>query len=79
MQLTRANFKKKRLTMKKKKKKKVSCYGVPTVAQWVKNPNAVAQVTSEARVPSLAQKLPYAVDVAIKKFLSLYLETKEYE
>ena len=49
------------------------------MAQWVKNPSAVAQVTSEARVPSLAQKLPYAVDVAIKKFLSLYLETKEYE
>ena len=28
--------------------------GVSTVAQWVRNPTAVAQVTAEARVQSLA-------------------------
>ena len=28
--------------------------GVPTVVQWVKNPTAVAQVTMEVRVQSLA-------------------------
>ena len=26
-------------------------YGVPAVAQWIKNPNAVAQVFVEAQVP----------------------------
>ena len=41
--------------------------GVPAVAQWVKNPTAVAQVTAEVQVQSLAQKLPHAKGAA-KKF-----------
>ena len=43
--------------------------GVFTVAQWVKNPTLVAQVTAEAQVRSLAQELPYAAGVAIKKMI----------
>ena len=35
--------------------------GVPTVAQWVKNPAAGAWVTAMAQIQSLAQELPYAV------------------
>ena len=57
--------------------------GVHTVAQWVKNPTGGAQVVLEAWVPSLtqhsglkdpvlpqkslAQELPYALGVTIKK------------
>ena len=37
------------------------------MAHWVKNPIAVAWVTVEACVQSLARKLPYAVGTAIKK------------
>ena len=39
--------------------------GVPTVAQWAKNPSVVAQVAAEAQVPSPTQELPYAASVAI--------------
>ena len=48
--------KKKQKSKKKKKKKLEHIYirikraGVPTVAQWVKNPNVVAQVTEEVQV-----------------------------
>ena len=35
--------------------------------QWVKNPTAVAWVTVEVQVQSLAWKLPYAKGVTIKK------------
>ena len=41
--------------------------GVPSVVQGVKNPNTEAQVTAAALIQSLAQELPYASDVAIKK------------
>ena len=37
------------------------------MAQWVKNSTAVAQVAAEAWVQLLAQKLPRAVSMAIKK------------
>ena len=43
---------------------------IPGPAQWVKGSTvatAATQVTAEAQLPSLAQELPYAVDVAIKK------------
>ena len=33
--------------------------GIPTVAQWVKNPTAVAQVAPDAQVRSLAQHSGY--------------------
>ena len=36
------------------------------MAQWVKNPSAVAQVTVEARVWPLAWELPYTMGVARK-------------
>ena len=49
-----------------KTKKKKKPLGVPTVAQWVKNPSAVAQVTVEARVWPLAWELPYTMGVARK-------------
>jgi len=37
------------------------------VAQWVKNPTAVAQVTAVAQIQSLAQELPYAASAAMKR------------
>ena len=37
------------------------------MAQRVRDLAAAAQVTEEARFPSLAQELPYATGVAIKK------------
>ena len=46
----------------KMKKKKVHA-----VAQWVQNLTTVAWVAMEAQVQSLAQELPYAAGVAIKK------------
>ena len=47
----------------------VNCRGaglIPSPAQWVKG-SGVAQVTSAARIQSLAQELPYATSEAIKK------------
>ena len=43
----------------------------PTLAQWVKGSgtaSAVASVTAVAQIQSLAQELPYAMDVTIKFF-----------
>ena len=40
--------------------------GLPPVVQWVEDP-ALAQVTAEAWVPSLAWELPYATGVAKNK------------
>ena len=36
--------------------------GVLTVAQWVKNPTAVAYVAAEVQVRSLVREFPYALD-----------------
>lgn len=60
-------------------------YGVPAVAQWVKNPVAAVIVTVEAwvlspaqcsglkdQIQSLAQELSYAAGVAITKKKCLY-------
>ena len=68
---------------KNTKNKKPLGIGVPTVAQWVKNPIAVAQVSMKAwvqsstwccvlkaaaaQIQSLAQELPYAMSATIKK------------
>ena len=41
--------------------------GVPTLAQWGKNPTAVAQIATMAWIQSLAWELPHAVSVVIKK------------
>ena len=68
------NFKEK--TEKKKRFKII--FGVPTVAQWVKNLTAATQVAVEAWVQSLAWELLYAIGAAIKKekksLIRLYLE-----
>ena len=37
------------------------------MAQWVKNPTVVAQVTAVAQIQSLAQELPYAASAAMKR------------
>ena len=52
-------------------------FRVPTVAQWVKNPTAMAWVAARCRfavliaaaawIQSLAWEFPYAMSVAIKK------------
>ena len=39
-----------------------SMLGVLTVAQWVKNPTAVASIAAEAQVRSLVREFPYALD-----------------
>ena len=39
---------------KKKERKKAKTYGIPALAQWVKNPTAATQVTAKAWVYSLA-------------------------
>ena len=52
-----------------------SCYpitkdaslGVPSVAQRIKNLTATAWVAAEVQVRSMAQKLPYATGMAIKR------------
>ena len=41
--------------------------GVTALVQWVKDPTSVAQVSVEALVQSLVQKILYAMGVAIKK------------
>ena len=41
--------------------------GVSDVVQWFKNLTAVAQVTAEVQVQSLAQKVLNAMDAAITK------------
>ena len=46
---------------------KVSHVGSSAVAQWVKNPIAMAQVAAKAQVQSLAWELPYAAGVAIEQ------------
>ena len=40
---------------------------IPTVRQWVKNLTSAAKFSVEGWVQSLAQELPHAADVAIKK------------
>ena len=45
----------------------IELWGVPNVVQWGKNMTALAWVPVETWVWSLAQELPYAVGVAIKK------------
>ena len=40
--------------------------GIPTVVQWVKDP-VMAQVAAEARVQSMAKKVPNAVGVVKKR------------
>ena len=37
------------------------------MVQWVKNPTAEAQVAAEVQVQSLAEELPCAINMAIKK------------
>ena len=41
--------------------------GFPTVAQWVKNPTAVAPVTVGVQVQFLTWEIPYTVDAVIKR------------
>lgn len=40
---------------------------IPAVGQWIKNLIAVVQLAAEAKVQSLASKLPYPADAAIEK------------
>ena len=47
-------------------------YGVPAMAQWVKNPTAAAQVAMEAGIRSLAWELPCVLDATIK-FICLFI------
>ena len=43
---------------------KVKREGAPAMAQWVKNPTAVAWVSTEVRVPPLDWELPCALGAA---------------
>ena len=41
--------------------------GVPAMAQWIKNPTAVARVSAMAQTQFLAWEFPYAISTAIEK------------
>ena len=48
------------------------------MAQWIKNLTSVAQVPVEVQVQSLAQELPYAMGVAMKKISRVYFCVNRY-